>query len=134
MGPLAGVRILDLTTVLMGPYATQILGDFGADVIKVESPDGDVVRQIGPARHPDMGPLFMNVNRSKRDIALDRGQPKWATTSDRVAGLFRSAKNSSNPSRFSTCLTVKDFLLFRGDFPPLFPVVQTRIRAGPESS
>lgn len=71
MGPLEGLRILDLSTVLMGPYATQILGDYGAQVIKVESPTGDVVRQIGPTRRAGMGPLFMNVNRSKRDIALD---------------------------------------------------------------
>lgn len=76
MGPLEGLRILDLTTVLMGPYATQILGDFGAEVIKVEAPTGDVIRQIGPARHPDMGPLFLNANRSKRDIALDLKQPE----------------------------------------------------------
>ncbi|WP_306155115.1 CaiB/BaiF CoA-transferase family protein [Roseovarius sp. MMSF_3281] len=71
MGPLDGLRILDLTTVLMGPYATQILGDYGAQVIKVEAPGGDVVRQIGPSRSPDMGPLYLNANRSKRDIALD---------------------------------------------------------------
>lgn len=74
MGPLEGLRILDLTTVLMGPYATQILGDFGAEVIKVESPTGDLIREIGPCRHKGMGPLFMNVNRSKRDIALNLKQ------------------------------------------------------------
>ncbi|MFX5697207.1 CoA transferase, partial [Acinetobacter baumannii] len=47
-GPLAGVRIIDLTSVMMGPYATMILGDYGADVIKVESPDGDVMRFAAP--------------------------------------------------------------------------------------
>lgn len=75
MGPLAGLRIVDMTTVLMGPYATQILGDFGADVIKVEAPDGDLVRQIGPMRHEGMGPVFLNVNRSKRSITLDLKKP-----------------------------------------------------------
>jgi crotonobetainyl-CoA:carnitine CoA-transferase CaiB-like acyl-CoA transferase len=74
-GPLEGVRIIDVTTVLMGPYATQILGDLGADVVKVEPPAGDSVRGIGPARHEGMGGIFMHANRSKRSLVLDLKQP-----------------------------------------------------------
>jgi crotonobetainyl-CoA:carnitine CoA-transferase CaiB-like acyl-CoA transferase len=73
-GPLSGVRVVDCTTVVLGPWAAQQLGDLGADVIKVEPPEGDTTRQLGPMRNPDMGAFYLAVNRNKRSIVLDLKQ------------------------------------------------------------
>jgi crotonobetainyl-CoA:carnitine CoA-transferase CaiB-like acyl-CoA transferase len=70
-GPLAGVKVIDLTSVMMGPYATMILGDYGADIVKVESPEGDVMRYAAPMRSQRMGAMYLQGNRNKRSIVLD---------------------------------------------------------------
>ena len=74
-GPLAGIRVLDLTRALAGPFCTMILGDFGADVIKVEpTPDGEMIRAWGPFDR-DIGVYYLSVNRNKRSLALDFRNP-----------------------------------------------------------
>src|SRR5215468_2893260 len=73
-GPLSGVRVVDCTTVVLGPWAAQQLGDLGADVVKVEPPEGDTTRQLGPMRNRDMGAFYLAVNRNKRSIVLDLKQ------------------------------------------------------------
>lgn len=68
---LAGVRVIDMTSTVMGPSATQLLGDHGADVIKVETAAGDTTRQIPPSKNPDMGCVYLQLNRNKRSVVLD---------------------------------------------------------------
>ncbi|TFZ02721.1 CoA transferase [Ramlibacter henchirensis] len=75
-GPLAGIKVLDLASVIMGPVAAQHLADMGADVIKVEAPEGDLTRSIGPRKSADMGAVFITCNRNKRSIVLDLKQPR----------------------------------------------------------
>lgn len=67
---LKGVRILDLTSVVLGPFATRYLGDFGADVIKVEPSSGDIVCNVGPTRSTSMGAGYLSFNRNKRAVCL----------------------------------------------------------------
>ncbi|MGB3067295.1 MAG: CoA transferase [Ottowia sp.] len=86
--PLAGVRVIDMATVLMGPLATQILGDYGADIVKVEPPEGDVARHAGASVTHGMGSLYMASGRNKRSIVLDVKKPAGR---DALLDLCRSA-------------------------------------------
>ena len=71
LGPLTGIRVIDLTINVLGPVATQILGDMGAEVIKVETPSGDPMRQIGTSNTGTLGPFFQTTNRNKKSIILN---------------------------------------------------------------
>ncbi|MDN3564420.1 CaiB/BaiF CoA transferase family protein [Paeniroseomonas aquatica] len=77
-GPLKGLRVLDLTAVVLGPFCTQMLGDWGAEVIKVETPTGDIVRNSGVYRNKGMASVFLGINRNKRAIAIDLKSPEGA--------------------------------------------------------
>jgi len=85
-GPLNGIRVLEFTSVVLGPWACQILGDMGADVIKVEPPGGDTNRRLGPTKtNADMAALYLTCNRNKRSIVLDLKSDKGRTAALKLA-------------------------------------------------
>ena len=99
MLPLAGIRVVDLTAVIFGPYASQILADYGADVIKIEPPGGDTTRLTGPSTEEGMGAVFLGVNRGKRSVVLDLKKPearekllKLVDTADLIMHSIRPQK------------------------------------------
>ena len=87
-GPLAGIRVLDLTAVVLGPFATQILGDYGAGIVKVESPAGDLMRLNGVSKNRGMSSIFLTLNRNKRSIVLDLQKPEGAAALRRLIPRF----------------------------------------------
>jgi crotonobetainyl-CoA:carnitine CoA-transferase CaiB-like acyl-CoA transferase len=83
-GPLSGVRILDFTHVLSGAFASQILGDMGADIIKVEPPGGEAIRRSGPPFQGGESAYFVSYNRNKRSLVLDLKQPRGLDVARRL--------------------------------------------------
>jgi crotonobetainyl-CoA:carnitine CoA-transferase CaiB-like acyl-CoA transferase len=96
-GPLTGVRVVDLTSTLMGPYCTLLLSQMGAEIIKVESPSGDPSRYLDDKRGNGMGPIFLGANRGKRSITLDLKRPGARDVLDRILGQADALVHSLRP-------------------------------------
>ena len=118
-GPLAGIRVLDLTAVVLGPLATQILGDYGADVIKLEPPEGDLMRAGGVARQRGMGAIFLAINRNKRSLAIDLKQPaglaavkRLLPTVDVLVHNMRSAAIDRLGLGYDACAAINPKLVY----------------------
>lgn len=101
MLPLHGLRVLDLSAVIAGPYAAQWLADFGADVIKIEGPGGDSTRATGPADEPGMSAIFLGVNRSKRALALDLSKSEARLAFDRLLGTADVLLHNIRPQKLA---------------------------------
>mgnify|MGYP005705405903 FL=1 len=118
-GALEGIKILDLTSVGFGPYACQILGDYGAEVIKIESPEGDITRGIAPFRNKGMGHFFINANRNKKSLVLDlktkKGKAaffKLIEKSDVVMTSIRPAAMERLGIDFTACKQINPSLIY----------------------
>lgn len=96
---LNGVRILDLTTVVLGPFSTQILGDFGAEVVKIENLDGDMMRAVRPGKSDEMGAGFINCNRNKDCVAInlkaDRGKEIFYRLVEKADAVVHNMRNKT---------------------------------------
>jgi len=118
-GPLAGVRVLDLTAVVLGPLATQILGDWGADVIKLEPPEGDLMRANGVSTVRGMSSIFLAINRNKRSLAIDLKQPagvaavkRLLPTVDVLVHNMRTAAIDRLGLGYADCAAINPKLLY----------------------
>ena len=118
-GALEGIKILDLTSVGFGPYACQILGDYGAEVIKIESPEGDITRGIAPFKNKGMGHFFINANRNKKSLVLDlksrKGKAaffKLLEKSDIVMTSIRPAAMERLGIGFKACKEINPSLIY----------------------
>jgi crotonobetainyl-CoA:carnitine CoA-transferase CaiB-like acyl-CoA transferase len=97
-GPLTGVRVIDLSINVLGPLATMVLGDMGADVVKIETPDGDPNRQNGPARNANMAAMHLNMNRNKRSVTLNLKRPEAREVLLRLVGTADVFIHSMRPA------------------------------------
>ena len=110
-GPLVGVRILDLTSIVIGPYPMKLLGDMGADIIKVESPEGDWTRAIGPRRSPGMSAQFLNLNSNKRSVVLNLKSEEGREAFLRLAATCDAVVTNVRPQAIESLgLTYADVL------------------------
>ena len=113
MLPLSGIRVVDLSTVVMGPYASQWLADLGAEVIKVETPDGDSTRRTGPATEDGMSAIFLGVNRSKKSIVLNLKRPDAQAALHRLLDTADVFLHSMRPQKLGKLDLAPDSVMAR---------------------
>ena len=113
MLPLHGLKVIDLSSVIFGPYCAQWLADLGADVIKLEAPEGDSTRQTGPGLEPGMAALFLGSNRSKRGLVLDLKTAAGQTALDRLLATADVLLHSIRPQKLGQLGLEPEALLAR---------------------